>query len=195
MRLPNPVLETEILEAALELMQDKDPSQIGMRDVAKKCGISATSIYNYYKDKNELLIRISITCLTELKNQMSARVSKVEGLKERVREAFETYRDWCFEKPKTALLIFTKLEEEINDELIMNFYICNRMGEILLEECAAENILKVDDIKLNTGIAISGLWGCIESIITKRSDPIFWNDGKAFTDRFIDIMMDAYFGK
>lgn len=195
MRLPNPVLETEILEAALVLMQDKDPSQIGMRDVAKKCGISATSIYNYYKDKNELLIRISITCLTELKNHMSARVSKVEGLKERVREAFETYRDWCFEKPKTALLIFTKLEEEINDELIMNFYICNRMGEILLEECAAENILKVDDIKLNTGIAISGLWGCIESIITKRSDPIFWNDGKAFTDRFIDIMMDAYFGK
>jgi len=195
MRLPNPILETEILEAALELMQDKDPSQIGMREVAKKCGISATSIYNYYKDKNQLLIRISITCLTELKDKMTARVSKVDGKKEKVREALAAYRDWCFEKPKTALLVFTKLEEEINDELIMNFYICNRMGEILLEDCAAENILKVEDIKLNTGIAISGLWGCIESIITKRSDPIYWNKGKEFTDRFIDIMMETYFGK
>lgn len=195
MRLPNPILETEILEAALELMQDKDPSQIGMREVAKKCGISATSIYNYYKDKNQLLIRISITCLTELKDKMTARVSKVDEKKEKVREALAAYRDWCFEKPKTALLVFTKLEEEINDELIMNFYICNRMGEILLEDCAAENILKVEDIKLNTGIAISGLWGCIESIITKRSDPIYWNKGKEFTDRFIDIMMETYFGK
>ena len=63
MRLPNKELENQILLAAIDLLMEKEPAEIGMRDVAKKCGVSATSIYNYYKDKNELFMRISLSCI------------------------------------------------------------------------------------------------------------------------------------
>ena len=75
----------------------------------------------------------------------------------------------------------------------MNFYICNRFGEDLLYECQDKSLYSGEDIKLDTGILISGLWGCIESIITKRADPIFWTEGKKFTDRFIQLTLDSLF--
>lgn len=54
MRKPNTALLEKIKEAAAELLKDKEPSEIGMRDIAAKCGITAANIYHYYKDKTEL---------------------------------------------------------------------------------------------------------------------------------------------
>ena len=41
MRLPNKELENQILLAAIDLLMEKEPAEIGMRDVAKKCGVGA----------------------------------------------------------------------------------------------------------------------------------------------------------
>ncbi|MCQ2241754.1 TetR/AcrR family transcriptional regulator [Treponema sp.] len=195
MRLPNKELENQILLAAIELLMEKEPAEIGMRDVAKKCSVSATSIYNYYRDKNELFMKISLSCLAELTERMKSSLKDVEDPVEKIRTSLKVYRDWCFEKPKVAVLIFSKLEENIGDEDIMNFYVCNRMGENLLAECKDKGIYKGNDIHLDTGIIISGMWGCIESIITKRADPDFWNEGVAFTDRFIEMMVSTLIGE
>lgn len=195
MRLPNKELENQILLAAIELLMEKEPAEIGMRDVAKKCSVSATSIYNYYRDKNELFMKISLSCLAELTERMKSSLKDVEDPVEKIRTSLKVYRDWCFEKPKVAVLIFSKLEENIGDEDIMNFYVCNRMGENILAECKDKGIYKGNDIHLDTGIIISGMWGCIESIITKRADPDFWNEGVAFTDRFIEMMVSTLIGE
>lgn len=195
MRPQNKELEHQILNAALELLTEKEPVEIGMRDVAKKCGISATAIYHYYKDKNQLFMKISITCLSELSERMKDQLSKISECRQKVRTALEVYRDWCFEKPKIAVLLFSKLEEDIGDEDIMNFYVCNRLGELLLAECQDQNCYSGNDIHLDTGIIISGMWGCIESIITKRADPTYWNEGISFTNRFIDLVMNSILGE
>lgn len=195
MRHANKELEKQILKAAIDLLTEKEPAEIGMRDVAKKCDVSATSIYNYYKDKNELFMKISLSCLAELTERMKISLKDVEKPVEKIRTSLRVYRDWCFEKPKVAVLVFSKLEENIGDEDIMNFYICNRLGENLLAECRDNGFYKGNDIHLDTGIIISGMWGCIESIITKRADPNFWNEGVAFTDRFIEIMINSIIGE
>lgn len=195
MRPANKELESQILQAAIELLMDNEPSEIGMRDVAKKCNISATSIYNYYKDKNELFMKISLSCLSEIAEKMKASVAEIPDCREKIKTSLKVFRDWCFEKPKVAMLLLTKLEENISDEDIMSFYICNKIGESLLAECMDNGFYKGNDIHLDTGVIISGMWGCIESIITKRADPVFWNEGVAFTDRFIELMMDSLIGK
>ena len=98
MRPKNLTLEKEILDATLKLLETKEPVEIGMRDVAKMCNVSATSIYHYFKDKNELFKKISITCLAGLRDRMEADVSKTDDCKEKVRFALESFRDWCFEQ-------------------------------------------------------------------------------------------------
>ncbi|WP_415749215.1 TetR/AcrR family transcriptional regulator, partial [Treponema peruense] len=39
---------------------EKEPEEIGMREIAKKCGVSATAIYHYYRDKDCLFQSISL---------------------------------------------------------------------------------------------------------------------------------------
>lgn len=59
MRKANAELLEKIKKTAQEMLSQKDPSQIGMREIAAKCGITAANIYHYYKNKEELLKDIS----------------------------------------------------------------------------------------------------------------------------------------
>ncbi len=72
MRKPNPEVQAKIKAAVEELLKEKTPSQIGMRDIAEKAGITAANIYHYYKNKEELLAE----------NGGSSPVKKGKGMKE-----------------------------------------------------------------------------------------------------------------
>lgn len=61
MRKPNTALLEQIKAAAMELLREKEPSEIGMRDIAAKCGITAANIYHYYKNKDDLFADITTT--------------------------------------------------------------------------------------------------------------------------------------
>ncbi|MBO7136728.1 MAG: TetR/AcrR family transcriptional regulator, partial [Spirochaetaceae bacterium] len=54
MRNPNTEIIPLIKQKTLELLLEAEPSQIGMSDIARKCEITATNIYHYYKDKDSL---------------------------------------------------------------------------------------------------------------------------------------------
>lgn len=54
LRKANPEVLNRIKNAAKELLAEKTPSEIGMRDIAAKSGITAANIYHYYKNKNDL---------------------------------------------------------------------------------------------------------------------------------------------
>ena len=75
MRNPNPELINQIKEAALKLLMEKEPEQIGMRDIASECKITATNIYHYFKDKDRLFQSISLDCL----NQLNERIKENAG--------------------------------------------------------------------------------------------------------------------
>ena len=64
----------------------------------------------------------------------------------------------------------------------------------LLEDCISKGIAKSDNPKLDIGILVSGVWGCIESVILKKADSEYWNDGITFTNRFIDMWINNIFG-
>ena len=54
MRHANKELENQILKAAIDLLTENEPAEIGMRDVAKKCGVSATSIRDWIVEMPEI---------------------------------------------------------------------------------------------------------------------------------------------
>lgn len=78
MRKPNLEIAAKIKAAVEELLKEKDSSQIGMRDVAEKCGISAANIYHYYKNKDEMLKNIGIQPSTEEKTAQKDSRKRIE---------------------------------------------------------------------------------------------------------------------
>jgi AcrR family transcriptional regulator len=54
-RPANPALAYDILRVTADLIEEKGPDALTMREVAERLGYSATTIYLYYKNKGELL--------------------------------------------------------------------------------------------------------------------------------------------
>ncbi len=194
MRNPNTQITAIIKEKTLGLLMKKNPEQIGMRDIAAECKITATNIYHYYKDKDQLFQAVSLDCLNELNKRIEASV-KGGDIKEDILNAIHTFEDWCFENPRRALLVMQgiKSADDAGAEMIEAFYVCNRTGGELLTKAVKLGLAKSDNVRLDIDILVSGLWGCIEAVILKKSEPEYWENGKAFTGRFVDLWCKGIF--
>ncbi len=67
-----------ILEAAAELFSKRGFHGVSVREIAKKCGIRESSLYNHYTSKNELLDNI----LTEMDAALKDRLSISKDMEE-----------------------------------------------------------------------------------------------------------------
>ena len=179
MRKPNTEIITMIKQKTLELLMQKNPEQIGMREIAAACDITATNIYHYYKDKDRLFQEISLDCLYELNERLASSSQKGKTVKKQIQNAIESFRDWCFENPKRALLVMQgiKSADDAPPELIEEYYVCNRTGEKLLCGAIKQGLAKSTNPRLDVGILVSGLWGCIESVLLKKCEPDYWEKG------------------
>lgn len=195
LRNANPDIIPMIKEKTLNLLMEKNPEAIGMRDIAKACGITATTIYHYYTDKDGLFQAIGLDCLLELNRRIINEVQKHQETREQILSAIGTFRDWSFENPRRALLIMQgiKSTENASPNVIEQFYTCNRTGENLLKKAVAEGRAVSENPRLDVGVLVSGVWGCIESVLLKKSDVEYWENGRQFTDHLISIWMKTIF--
>ncbi|MCR5622715.1 MAG: TetR/AcrR family transcriptional regulator [Treponema sp.] len=195
MRNPNPELINQIKEAALKLLMEKEPEQIGMRDIASECNITATNIYHYFKDKDRLFQSLSLDCLNQLNERIKENAARGKSIKTQIKNAAVAYRDWCFENPRRCLLVMQgiKSAEGITPEQMEEFYVCNRTGEKLLREAIKQGLAKSSDPRFDVSILVSGLWGCIESVLLRKCEAEYWDCGKAYTDRFTKLWCNSVF--
>ena len=196
MRNANPEIVQTIKTKTLELLMHREPDAITMRDIAANCKITAANIYHYYKDKDKLFQAISLDCLNDLNERIVKKSKSARTDQKRLYGAIDAFRTWCFENPRRALLVMQRIESasEADDEIVELYYVCNRTGAALLKECVQSGIARSANPDLDVGILVSGLWGCIEAVILKKCDKKYWNNGKAYTDRFIKLWMNAIFG-
>ena len=195
MRRPNTKITSLIKKKTLELLMQKNPEQIGMREIAAACEITATNIYHYYKDKDRLFQEISLDCLYELNECLVTASKNGKSAKEQIQNAIEAFRDWSFENPRRALLVMQgiKSADDASPELIEEYYVCNRTGEKLLNEAIGQGIAVSSNPRLDVSILVSGLWGCIESVLLKKCEADYWDNGKIYTDRFINLWLNSVF--
>lgn len=197
MRNANPELVSSIKKRTLELLMEKEPSEIGMREIAKNCGVSATAIYHYYKDKDCLFQEISLDCLSKINSVIESAADKAASPKEKVLASIRSFRDWSLKNPRVASLVMEKIKSAVNlsPEETEKFYVCNRTGEKLLELCVEEGSARSENPRLDVGILVFGLWGCIQSVISRKSEVEYWENSEPFTERFINMWAENIFVK
>jgi AcrR family transcriptional regulator len=192
LRKQNPATEKNIRSACLSLLLEKEPELIGMRDIATRCGISATAIYYYYSDKEKLFEAVKKDCLKRMDEWISSQVSGTDTLSQ-LRSALEAFRDWAFANPRIALLVMGRLKANTgasSTEMPL-YYRSLTLGKELLDKAVAEGSCRSNDTILDSSVCVSAVWGTIESILLNRSAPELWNRGKETTDRIIDICIQA----
>jgi AcrR family transcriptional regulator len=98
-------LRAKILDAARELFVNEGVEAVSMRKIADKIGYSATTLYNYFEDKETLLYALcdaDFGTLQELFNK----IGKIADPVERLRKVGETYVTFAVRYPSHYRLMF-----------------------------------------------------------------------------------------
>ncbi len=144
----NKVSKEEILETAKKMLLDKDGEAFSMRNIAKECGISAGTIYNYYPDKDTLMEEIMIqdwhTALQKMSEVSENAGNLAEGLSGVTSALREFVNIYCHiwmnyqESPATF-----QMRGLYHDRLIQEVSVSVRR---LLERFGTEKDLSIDKI-------------------------------------------------
>ncbi len=97
-----------ILETAQELISEKGPDGISIREIARRIDYSPASLYEYFNSKDDILAAVCADGMKELSaafNEVSAELSPTE----RLIEYSLIYANFARRQPEKFLLIFNTL--------------------------------------------------------------------------------------
>jgi len=95
-RPANPELAEKILEATAEIIEENGPDGVTMRGVADRIGYSATTIYLYYANKDDLLDQTVVRAFGWFADAMLAAVeSSGTDERTRIRNRARAYVTWA----------------------------------------------------------------------------------------------------
>jgi AcrR family transcriptional regulator len=102
----NPETRERIEAAVLEVFSATDFHRASIRDVAKKAGVSFTSIYKYYGSKEGLLFACLDHHLYALTERLIDHLQGIAHLKEKLRKVFWVQLDFYERNPDVGRILF-----------------------------------------------------------------------------------------
>ena len=194
-----------IREKTLELLLEKEPEEITTRDIAKACGVTATSLYYYYSDRESLFTEVKLCCIEKMDKAITERTAKLSekagkkgsGLSplEVARAGFEAFRDWAFANPRIALLVMERLKPDTSGdpEKMKKYYRSTMFAKDIMDSLVKNGISDSKDTLLDACLCIAAIWGAIEFVLLNRTHPRFWTrrGGLHFTDSMIDLILTS----
>jgi AcrR family transcriptional regulator len=189
-----------IRKKTLDLLMTKEPEEISTREIAKECGVSATSLYYHYKDKESLFEAVKIDCLNHMDNFIAKRTAGPEksgpirdpsgGI---YRKGLAAFRDWAFANPRMAVLVMGRFKANVGADRaeLDKYYRSTYLAKTMLDRGVKAGQVKSSDTLLDANLCIAALWGAIEAVLLNRTDPKYWNKGIQFTNKMIDLLVSA----
>lgn len=102
----NPETRDRIESAVLEIFSAADFHRASIREVAKKAGVSFTSIYKYYGSKEGLLFACLDHHLYALTERLIDHIQGIAYLKEKLRKLFWVQLDFYERHPDVGRILF-----------------------------------------------------------------------------------------
>ncbi len=95
--------------AVMAIFSNSDFHQANIRDVAKKAGVSFSTIYHYYGSKERLLFSFLDIWLGELTDRIVDHLQGIEDLKEKMRKVLWVQLDYYERNPGLGKILFMTL--------------------------------------------------------------------------------------
>ncbi|MGK3989558.1 TetR/AcrR family transcriptional regulator [Sorangium sp. So ce136] len=109
-------LRGAILAAAGELFLEQGYEAFSMRQVAERIGYSATTIYRYYEDKDDLLFAIVLEGFTEFQRALVAAAESTADPVERLEALGAAYVQFGMQNPVHYQLMFMQRFDFVFDQ-------------------------------------------------------------------------------
>lgn len=192
-----------ILNEALKLIEGGGLEALSMRKLASKCGITATTIYNYFLNKDELYLTILVIGFSRLADGIKSQISQHSDPYEKLKAGFKEYirfgiEDSCyynimftFDYPKYTNY-FGKREEAIAlEERRVALIVVELFREIANEIMALNKNVKID----NMNHFITEIWCMLHGYISLYNSKVMQTieeDVEAVKEKLIARIMNIF---
>jgi AcrR family transcriptional regulator len=182
-------LRQVILDAAREMFAEEGYASVSMRKIADKIEYSPTTIYLYFKDKNDLLRQICDETFAKLGRKFQAMSKKHDSNLEGLREGLRIYVEFGLKHPKhyevTFMLPLTvDLGDEFEGSLGQRAFEYLRVG---VANCMASGEIKKGDVDLISQTLWAGIHGITSLLIGHEGFPFV--NKKTLINSVIDTML------
>jgi len=166
-----------ILEAAREIFSTDGYGNFSLRKLARKIGYSPTTIYLYFKDKDDLLFCLCEEFYTELCQTLQMIEGEDAGLLETLRKTLLAYVSFGLAKPEHYRVAFftnptiygSPLEFMENDTMSRRTYLNYRE---LVARCCEADVLCGYDAETLAQVLWAGVHGVISAALHTRDFPL-----------------------
>ena len=101
-----PEIKDRLETAVMEIFSSSDFHKANIRDVAKKAGVSFSTIYHYFGSKEKLLFSFVDIWLGKLTDRIVDHLQGISDLKEKLRKVFWLQLDYYERHPGLGKIIF-----------------------------------------------------------------------------------------
>lgn len=104
-----PDVQERLESAVLEIFSNSDFHKASIRDVAKKAGVSFSTIYNHFGSKERLVFAFVDIWMGKLTDRIVDHLQGIEDLKEKLRKVFWLQVDYYERHPGLGRILFMTL--------------------------------------------------------------------------------------
>jgi len=155
-----PDVKERLESAVLEIFSESDFHKASIRDVAKKAGVSFSTIYNHYGSKERLVFAFVDVWMGKLTDRIIDHLQGIEDLKEKLRKVFWVQIDYYERHPGLGRILFMTLpmktwmvDETFKQKKMINMFLS------VLRQGQKEGTLNSD---LRAGVLLDFIMGFIQ---------------------------------
>lgn len=180
-------LRDKILETSRHLLFNEGHKSLSMRNIAKKVGVSATSIYLYFENKDDLIHTLIEESVEELSASIEREVHYKVGCIAKFEATMQAYVNYALNNPEKYDIIYTVQPTAMSRYPKEKFRKVRRSYELLVdvfEEGKAEGLMALEDPVIAAYSIWAQLHGVVSVVLNQRLD------SRINKDRFIQESLD-----
>lgn len=166
-------LREKILEASRSVLFTSGYDALSMRKIASATGVSATSIYLYFKNKDHLVHTIIEESVEELSSAIESGSQKVKGTLNQFEAIIRSYVDFALKQPEKYQVIYMVKSDAMGRYPKEKFRKARRgytLLESVIQQGVDEGIMELDRPMIAAYSIWAQLHGIIDVVLNRRLD-------------------------
>ncbi|MCP5456235.1 MAG: TetR/AcrR family transcriptional regulator [Thermotogae bacterium] len=175
-------IKSYFIDSAKEIIINDGPENITVRNVAEKAGYSYATLYNYYKDIEELLSEVKKSMINDIKNYLNSKNNNTSS-KNSLKSFFTDYVSYYVKYPNIFRFFYMYKNNTVSSPEISEDYI-----SLFSEALNSVSLVKAENTELITKTCLYTVHGILLLFFSSEgiSEDILHEDLKNFLEYIFD---------
>ena len=192
-RPPNPELVDALLRITTDLIIEKGPRNVTLREIAGLAGVTPTTIHYYFDDKRGLFEATKLRAVAELDAAVDASVDASADAVAQLRQLATAFVGWSVANPHGFALVFDALppRTEQSEVLTRQYYATFERLQAIFARGMERGELACGDADARAAVGFATLFGLSHLYIKKRLPRQYWDDPTPLVEDAMGVFLSS----